>query len=192
MSFLKQFLNNGKVITESEDIEFDDFEDNEPWTKQELLDFINDLEDDDVQFIGDAIYGLIMHNDETDEFDDFDFDDYEITEADSADKPNLTSMKKCGDRNEAGDPRDDGEVKGSCDKQAGKDKADVDVVEKVFFQTKKKELNRAKHQDVAARRRKAKLLSKYYKRNKSKIARKAKLYKKKVKRNPNKIRHHRD
>jgi len=68
--------------------------------------------------------------------------------------------------------------------------SDETLTEIKFFDKKKAQVDREKRKNVALRKRKSKLLAKYYKKNRAKIARKAKLYRKKAKRNPNKIKHH--
>jgi len=67
---------------------------------------------------------------------------------------------------------------------------DETLTEIKFFDKKKAQVDREKRKNVAQRKRKSKLLAKYYKRNRAKISRKAKLYRKKAKRNPSKIKHH--
>lgn len=59
-----------------------------------------------------------------------------------------------------------------------------------FFDTKQRELDKAKRTNRAERRLRAKELAKYYRRNKARILAKQKKYRKKIAANPNKVRHH--
>jgi hypothetical protein len=113
------------------------------WTKDELLEFISELEDDEVREVGDFLMGELM---EEDEFEDEDF--------------------------ETGSEDED------------------ELKEGHFFNKTKSQMDREKHKDVAQRKMKKKLLAKYYKKNKARIARKAKIYRNKAKKHPNAIFHH--
>lgn len=59
-----------------------------------------------------------------------------------------------------------------------------------FFDTKQRDLDKAKRVNRAERRLRAKELAKYYRKNKSRILAKQKKYRKKAAANPNKVRHH--
>jgi hypothetical protein len=117
------------------------------WTKDELLEFISELEDDEVQEVGDFLMGELM---EEDEFEDEDFET------------------------------------GSEDEDEDED----ELKEGHFFNKTKSQMDREKHKDVAQRKMKKKLLAKYYKKNKARIARKAKIYRNKAKKHPNAVFHH--
>lgn len=220
----KDYINSITKGTKIQDvaesnIDLEDFEDNTPWTKEELIEFISDLQDDEIEDIGNVIYDYIMYNDETDDYDSFEDDDYDDIDEAAKGAEKAVDLQKCG-KTDPEDPRENEEnaAKGICDNQAGKNKkektnesedeeedieelevTDFDVTqyedneeisETKFFDIKKRQLDQQKKKHVADRKRKSKLLHRYYQKNKARIARAHKIYRKKAKRNPNKIRKH--
>lgn len=154
---IKSIVKKENILENNENNEkdFEDFEDNTPWTKEELIDFINDLQDDEAADIGNVIFDYIMYNDEINDYDSFVYDDYD-------DYENIDEAEK----------------------------ADEEIYETKFFDVKKRQLAQQKKKHIADKKRKAKLLHRYYQKNKARIARAHKIYRKKAKRNPSKIRKH--
>jgi len=67
----------------------------------------------------------------------------------------------------------------------------MEITERKYFKTKKREIDRAKKRDKVNRLKQKRLRKKYYKRNKAKIKRKQKLYQRKAKRRPTMVKTHR-
>ena len=187
-----KFIDDIEIIAEVENDEETEYEDS-PWTVEELCEFLQDLDDEDLQEVGDIIYTTIMYNDETDEVEDFDYDDYDydMKEAQQYAQCNDDFDKGCDWCGSKADLKDGkcpkcGSTVTMTDTCAGEEA----IEETKFFDTKKRELLRKQKQNVALRKRKAKLLAKYYKKNKARIQRMHKIYAKKTKRNPNMVRKH--
>lgn len=135
------YLKNTSEIVESEDLNLPE-PDFEVYTKEDLIEFVNELTDEEAEDLAGFIMDELYDESEDDEDEDEDYEDDEMSE-------------------------------------------------KKFFKTKKRELNRAKKVDRADRRKLARDMKKYYKKNKAKIKVKASRYRKKTKRNPNMVKTHR-
>lgn len=144
---VKKFLLSADYGMELEDLEdiFPELSESveHKWTKESIIEFLNGLDADEIDEIGEYIMDSLMYNDELDEFDDFEDEDYED-----------------------------------------------DLDEAKFFQKKKVEIDREKRKNVSLRKKNARIMAKYYKKNKNRIKLKQKKYRKKAVQNPNKVHHH--
>lgn len=142
-------------VPENEDSEEDaenlEESDTHKWTKESIIEFLNTLDEEEIDELGEFIIDSLMYDEGTDVYDDFEDEDYDFEE-------------------ELEESEEINEVK--------------------FFQKKKVQLDREKRKNVAQRKKDARLMKKYYKKNKARIKMARKKYIKRVKHNPNKIKHH--
>ena len=126
------------------------------WTKEELIEALDYLEEDEIQEIGEEIAELIYDED----FDEFD--------------------EGC-----------DGTGKGKGKGKFEDEDEDESLDEVKYFNKKANVIKREKKQDKSTKRKKAKERKKWYKQNKAKVKRKQKKHRRKVKVGSHRVTRHR-
>ena len=173
MSLYKKFLptNEAEVsnskeqeLMEPTEPEMSDTEGGLNITKDDLIAFITELSDEEANDIGLVLMSILQGDSEDSEDEEDDMEDSEEDEYDYEGEMSEAELKVY---------------------------RDLPLEEKEFFKTRKRQLAIAKKVDRLEKRKIARKMKKFYKKNKAKIKIQARLYRKKVQRAPNAVKSHR-